>query len=306
MSSAMSELIITKRKMYEHTPKAVSRFHSFVDYTINSDKTQAIITIPYKFDILRHVWYENSQGTLLKATFIANDLPLEEVTQAGIKLYKEFFDVEDGVIPFGFSRKHGFPVVACVYNVLQVILTFDKEQTNDLRIGLHGEYLSKEVHDKLASKEPFELSFPVLKCMTIENQGNEYFRLSENMFDKSACFMFELDNLVDKNDIKKVVCHFEGICRFDLSFNTLSKIIPSIHGLKSSDTAMMFSFIDTFDKYEEGELSNLGKLTSCGIEIMGNDNKRIVDKLNKLNICSITMRTFRFSGGAIGIHFDWE
>lgn len=296
----MSELIITKRKMYEHTPKAVSRFHSFVDYTIKSDKTQVIINIPYKFDILRHIWYENSKGTLLNATFTANDLPLEEVTQAGIKLYKEFFDVEDGVIPFGFSRKHGFPVVACVYNVLQVILTFDKEQTDDLRVGLHGECLSKEVHDKLALKESFELSFPILKCMTIENQGNEYFRLSENMFDKSACFLFEL---VDKTDIKKVVCHFEGICRFDLSFHTLSKIIPSIHGLKSSDTAMMFSFIDTFDKYEEGELTNLGKLTSCGIEIMCNDNKRIV---NKLNICSITMRTFRFSAGAVGITLDRE
>ena len=264
-------------------PNNVAQTHFYAETKIY--KNELIVKIPPGLDVLKSIWIENDNDLVLeKASFIANDWVIESLDSKCIDLWKQFIHTPDNTLPFAFFRhSDGFPVYACKYNELRVRFTFNKPP-NEVKVGIHAYLIPKE--SKII--DTFEIDYDILRYKNYSFSSEGYCQL-----DLSNCVAAIFIEMDDKSIPDEVSCLFEMATRFKLSGTTLSKILPRIHNCDSiSDTAMMYSFCRDIKNVIKPECTDFNKIF-CALKFSKTDAKSV-------NVVTLTRKTFRFSGGAIG------
>lgn len=266
--------------------------HVYLDtFKASSDKREYSYSIPHTFDILRHFWVEDVDvnKNLVEANFTANDYTVEKLTSPSFTLLSEFYGDNNGILPFGFSRLHGFPVIACLHSKLVLNLTF-AEPVDNLRVGVHVTMVSSSTRESIKTKK-FDVTYPVSYGKRVKIVHGGYTEsLTSLCIGNIACILFKPD--VRPNSVK---CFFEMATRFDLTYDALNKHIPSLHGmvLPNESTAMMYSFVDNPRSFSESETINFDKILSCALVFDGSD-------ATYADVCFVGLRKLVFSRGTVG------
>lgn len=263
----------------------VTQVHIIAEETRVINNSLVVTVNPTKFNVLHNIWIESDADVVLEeACFKANGLTIERISSECIQLWREFMNVPKNTIPFGFTRKHGFPVFACKYIKITIHLTFNKSPEN-VRVGLHGTIVHEDKYDK---STPFEIEYPILSQKTVPIKDG--FFEAHHISGKIGALFFATD---DGSVPDTLTCLFEMPCRFALSGEALSKILPIMHNSDHvSDRAMMYPFCKDVKNLSSTECTDFDKVF-CSFIIKGT-------MATSVNITALKLLKIKFAHGSCG------